>query len=442
MKNSILKSVILLSLFAIVITGCNSEHPGFKQYESGLYYQIHNENPDSIMPFIGDIVTLEMVYRTQNDSIFFDSRTNPLPLVLKLNEPTYVGDVYDAIITMHKGDSTTFIFNADSFFIKIYDSPRPPYLDSGSFFYLDIKLIDIKTQLEYQSEKDDEKNAMMQQENVLLNDYLTKNNITTEPTETGLFYIEEVAGKGKVPINGDIVTMRYSARFINESAPFYISDSVGGGEPLPYPVGGGQMGNGIDEGLKMMKVGASATMICPSHLAFGEGREGQIPPYATIVFHVDLISAATREDFEAKQKVEQQAKAEKNKKEELGKRNKYLKSNKINASPTQSGLYYIEVEKGTGKKAEVGKMVKVHYKGMLLEGTVFDESYKRGEPIEFVLGQGNVIPGWDEGIAYMNEGGKAKLIIPSKLGYGEAGSGQVIPPYSSLVFEVELIEVK
>lgn len=84
----------------------------------------------------------------------------------------------------------------------------------------------------------------------------------------------------------------------------------------------------------------------------------------------------------------------------------------------------------------------MHYKGTLLDGTPFDSSYDRGEPIEFVLGQGMVIPGWEEGIAMMNEGGKAKLIIPSKLAYGPNQRGNVIKPYSTLVFEVELIEVK
>ncbi|MCF8296810.1 MAG: FKBP-type peptidyl-prolyl cis-trans isomerase [Saprospiraceae bacterium] len=438
MKKLILKSAILLSIFTIVLAGCNSEYPGFKKHESGFYYKIHIENPDSVMPLLGDMVTLEMVYRTQNDSVFSDSRLNPVPLTIKLNEPTYVGDVYEAITTMHKGDSTTFIVNTDSFFIKTAGSQRPPFLDSGSIFYLDIKLIDVKSQEEFDGELEAGRVAKMQEENMILKAYIASNNITTEPTETGLYYIEEVAGKGATPANGDIVTIRYSARFISDSVPFYTSDMAGGGEPLPYQVGAAQMGDGIDEGLKMMKVGASATMICPSSLAFGEGRGDQIPPYTTIVFHVDLIATATQADYEAEQK----AKVEKLKNEEAGKLSKYLKSKKINSSPTQSGLYYIEIEKGTGAKAEAGKMVKVHYKGMLLDGTVFDESYKRGEPYQFGLGQGNVIPGWDEGIALMNEGGKAKLIIPSNLGYGERGSGQTIPPYSPLVFEVELIEVK
>ena len=109
---------------------------------------------------------------------------------------------------------------------------------------------------------------------------------------------------------------------------------------------------------------------------------------------------------------------------------------------TASGLEYIELEAGTGAQAEAGKTVSVHYTGRLLDGTKFDSSLDRGQPITFELGKGKVIPGWDEGIAKMSKGGKATLIIPSKIGYGERGSGALIAPFSTLVFDVELVDVK
>ncbi len=119
----------------------------------------------------------------------------------------------------------------------------------------------------------------------------------------------------------------------------------------------------------------------------------------------------------------------------------YIEENNITVTPKTSGLYYIETVAGTGIQAQAGNVVTVHYKGMFLDGEKFDSSYDRGEPFEFTLGAGQVIKGWDEGISYMKEGGKATLIMPSSLAYGAYGAGS-IPPYTSLIFEVELIDVK
>ncbi len=108
---------------------------------------------------------------------------------------------------------------------------------------------------------------------------------------------------------------------------------------------------------------------------------------------------------------------------------------------TQSGLRYKIIQKGSGAKAEKGKTVSVHYEGSLDNGQVFDSSYSRKQPIEFPLGVGQVIPGWDEGIALLQVGDKARFVIPSHLGYGSRGAGGVIPPDATLVFDVELMGV-
>ncbi len=107
---------------------------------------------------------------------------------------------------------------------------------------------------------------------------------------------------------------------------------------------------------------------------------------------------------------------------------------------TESGLQYEILEEGAGDKPTVGSRVSVHYTGSLEDGTVFDSS-TGGDPFTFTLGTGSVIPGWDEGIALLNEGSKARLVIPPELGYGSTGAGDTIPPDSTLIFEVELVEV-
>ena len=109
---------------------------------------------------------------------------------------------------------------------------------------------------------------------------------------------------------------------------------------------------------------------------------------------------------------------------------------------TDSGLRYKILQKGDGKKAEKGKTVSVHYKGMLPNGQVFDSSYQRKQPIDFTLGVGQVIPGWDEGIGLLQVGDRARLVIPSDLAYGSRGAGGVIPPDANLIFDVELMDVK
>lgn len=119
----------------------------------------------------------------------------------------------------------------------------------------------------------------------------------------------------------------------------------------------------------------------------------------------------------------------------------YLEKNAITQAPTASGLIIVTKTKGNGIKPKAGQKVTVHYTGTLLDGTKFDSSVDRGDPFQFTIGQGQVIKGWDEGIAELEIGGKATLIIPSSIAYGPRGTGP-IGPYSPLVFEVELLKVE
>lgn len=109
---------------------------------------------------------------------------------------------------------------------------------------------------------------------------------------------------------------------------------------------------------------------------------------------------------------------------------------------TASGLKYIDVVVGKGASPSIGKKVKVHYTGTLENGKKFDSSVDRNQPFTFIIGVGQVIPGWDEGVMSMKVGGKRKLIIPPNLGYGSRGAGGVIPPNATLLFDVELLDIE
>jgi FKBP-type peptidyl-prolyl cis-trans isomerase len=108
---------------------------------------------------------------------------------------------------------------------------------------------------------------------------------------------------------------------------------------------------------------------------------------------------------------------------------------------TPSGLQYDDIAEGAGAEAKSGQKVSVHYTGTLVDGKKFDSSRDRGKPFQFTLGAGQVIKGWDEGVAGMKVGGQRKLTIPPELGYGSRGTGGVIPPNATLIFDVELVEV-
>lgn len=146
-----------------------------------------------------------------------------------------------------------------------------------------------------------------------------------------------------------------------------------------------------------------------------------------------------QQDFENRQRAEQE-KMMAGLDDNIAAGKKFLTENALNKSvyTTKSGLQYKIVKKGTGKKPKASDKVRVHYTGKLIDGTVFDSSVERGEPIEFPLNQ--VIPGWTEGLQLMNEGSSYILYIPHNLGYGEQPMG-AIPPGSTLIFEVELIKV-
>lgn len=254
--------------------------------------------------------------------------------------------------------------------------------------------------------------------------------------ESGIYYKFYVQNKDSVQAQtGDVVSLLYQLSLKDSVLVSTI--------PIQELVQESIYKGDVYSAIRMLHVGDSATFILDAdtffHYMGGENPFDSKELYFTFKM-TELMPKAEVDAMMAEQEAQYNAYMEQAKAAEDSLMQNYIAKNKIKVAPTASGLYFIPKKAGKGAQAMAGQKVAVHYVGKLLDGTEFDNSIKRGEPIEFVLGQGRVIPGWDEGIAMMKEGEKAVLLIPSNLAYGERGN-QVIPPCSPLVFDVELVKV-
>lgn len=437
MRNNLFKLAFITGIALIAFASCTSKYPGFKKTKDGMYYKFHVQNNDSTLAKKDEILTLLLKY-SYKDSTIFTSRGE---MMLPLGPSEYKGDIFEGLSMMHTGDSASFMINADSFFLKTARMPnRPPFIDSNSMLRFDVRMISHRTKEALEKYMAKKRQVAMAKEPGRIEKYLKANNITAKPTQEGLYIVEDVKGTGPKPGPKDYLKVHYSVSTL-EGKEFF--SSFKNPEPILMQMEGQFETPGLKAGLSLLNKGSKAHLILPSKLAFGEGNNS-VEPYTPLVYVVQLVDVMSKAQYdkETALKTKQAAAlAEKAKVQEPEILKKYLADNKITAKPTATGLYYVELKKGSGVMAAKGKKVKVQYEGKLINGTVFDSSKKQGKPIEFVLGQNQVIPGWDEGIAKMSVGGKAKLIVPSSLGYG-AQANPVIPAYSTLVFEVELVDVK
>jgi FKBP-type peptidyl-prolyl cis-trans isomerase len=229
-----------------------------------------------------------------------------------------------------------------------------------------------------------------------------------QKTASGLEYADEKEGTGETPTSGQTVIVHYTGwLWENNAKGKKFDSSKDRNAPFVFPVGEGRVIKGWDEGVATMKVGGTRKLLIPPSLAYGDrGAGGVIPANATLLFEVELLDLMKK---------------------------------------TKSGLEYRDIKVGDGPTPRPGQTCMVHYTGWLWQGAKgkkFDSSVDRGQPFSFPVGEGQVIPGWDEGVASMKVGGKRELLIPPDLGYGARGAGRDIPPNATLIFEVELLGAK
>lgn len=422
--------VFLLFALAFFIS-CNSDYPGFDKSNSGLYYKFYIINDDEPMPQEGDIITVLLTYRI-GDSILFKSDDLGKPFRFPLDPPAFEGDIFEGLAMMHTGDSATFIVAADS--LKRYGNLPP--LDSGTMLYFDVKLISIQKKADFEKEmaliKQQEQASlekMKQMEEADIEAYVKNNNVKTKPTSSGLYIIVKKTGSGEKAAKGKVAEIHYSAKLLNGTKLFSTRDNKN--DPIFFELGKDFEIPAIEEALLAMKSGGITELIVPSALAYGEqGIPDFVAPYSPLLFELELISVMSVANFKTKMEIKEQQDIK-----------KYITDNNIKVPSLEGGIYYVELKRGAGPLAVAGKTVVVNYTGKFLNGKVFDSSNSRGGPVEFRLGAGEVIAGWEIGITMMNTGGRAKLIIPSKLAFGDEYFGS-IPPYSPVIYEIELLSVK
>ena len=250
--------------------------------------------------------------------------------------------------------------------------------------------------------------------------------------ESGLKYMDDSLGTGREAKANELVTIHFKGWMVpdGDSVELFsdwsldqnikvrsLGDSKVRNQPVKYVLSTESFIKGTDEGIVGMKVGGVRSMIIPSKLAYGEKGIGFIPPNTDLKVVVELLDVKDR-----------------------------IVAKMWDVDPglyktTASGLKYVIISEGDGPMAEAGKLVTVHYSGYLADSTMFDSSVERDDPITFPVGQGQVIPGWDEGLQLLKKGSKARFIIPPQLGYGEMEL-EKIPKNSTLIFDVELVDVQ
>jgi peptidylprolyl isomerase len=237
-----------------------------------------------------------------------------------------------------------------------------------------------------------------------------------ETTENNLKYYDLEVGDGPMVETGQQVTIEYTG-WLTDGTMF--DSSLTRGQPFVFILGIKSMIPAWNEGLAEMKVGGKRQLIIPPELAYGASGAGNvIPPNATLILEVELVSVAPGPPAEPTQVDE------------------------ADYVTTASGLKYYDLTVGEGPTPQAGQQVSVQYTGWLTDGTMFDSSLAQGQPLSFVIGAQQVIPGWEEGVETMRVGGQRQLVIPADLAYGASGAGNVIPPNATLIFEVELLEAR
>ena len=265
-------------------------------------------------------------------------------------------------------------------------------------------------------------------------------------TDSGLYYKLQVIGDGKrKPSIGEYLQLIITYKTEKDSVflDSYSSNDMG---MVILPFNHSSFDGSFEEGLTIMNEGDSVSFIVDAEHLFKNFFKSELPFFlkkgSIVKMDVKLHRILDQQQYTDELNKYEQI-VEDRDIEEQRKLQTYLDTSKVNYSPLDNGMYYLPISQGTGTPPEKGDVIKINYTGSFLNGKMFESTYQRGQPLECVCGeQGQVLKGLESAISLMNEGAKAKFIIPSHLAYGDAGSSTgIVPPYTTVIYEIELLNL-
>ena len=435
-----LPSYLLGLIVCLALISCErAVFKGYNKMENGAYMQFHEVNDKADMPKIGDFVVVS-VKQSMGDSLFYSSEyEEDGTLEFELTEPSFVGDMMAGLLNMHLNDSATVAFLIDSMCIKTLEMEAvPDYLTKGMPIYIDLRLKEIITSEEMAARQSLELQMMKQNDDDRLAMYYSdaKNKIT----QSGLIILS-VKGKGRGAKEGEILMINFNLLDLDGDTLIDLFDR----EPVAVRCGDMDLGEGFAEAMKYVPEGGEGHFVIPSSLAFDSvGLENLIMPYTSLVLNVKNSSILTQEEYEAEQKKKYEAEEAENRKrleEEPARIAKFVKEHNVNVAPSATGVYYLEIEKGDGAFVDNGDIVTLHYNLYNIEDKLIESSFG-SDPLQFVYGNQEMVPGIEEALGNMRVGGKATLIIPSTMGFGDIAIDKELPANSTVIFDIELIDVQ
>lgn len=430
MKKLTLIALVLLSLFS-----CNRE---YKKTENGALMKFYEINKNNEMPEIGDLVLVDVTQKIA-DSVLFSSEMIGEPFEVLIEEPSFVGDFMCALMSMHLNDHASLVFSLDSMFLSIGEQV-PDIVESGTMIEMDIVLKEIVKKEVLEEELRNELISRKNEEVVMLETYYNDDKCII--TEDSLIVLNINKGNGKFAKAGNIMKVYFTFNTLEGDT---LLDFMTG-EPYELVFGDMALGQGFYEALSLVGKGGKAEFIIPSSLAFGsEGLQDAILPYTPFGLKLEVIDIMTSDEYEAEQKAikeKEDAANAKRLKEEPKRIAKYIKDNNITEKPQISGLYYIEKQVGEGDFVQEGDLVAVHYSIYNLDNQLIESSYDYGQPLPFVYGSDQMIAGIEEAIGYMRVGGKARIVVPSRLGFGDITIDESLPANTPLVIDLEFVDLQ